>query len=541
MTTTTSQSSKGFLGTIERLGNKVPHPVIMFLYLILIVMVLSHVLYLLGVEVTDEIAVPIASEVAPDFYEDTTEPSAGLPDEPFDTEYEIVTETIAIRSLLNTEGVRFIFSSFVANFAGFGVIAVTLVAMAGVGVAEQFGMMDTLIRKLVAVAPRSLFTIILVFVGVISSVATDAGYLILIPLGASAFLSLGRHPLAGMAAAFAGVGAVFGVNILITPVDSMITEITNEAITLTGGTPITITANYFFSVASTLVLTLVVALVTTRVIEPRLGKYVRADGSAVADDAPLSEAESKGLRYALIGLLIFLAYILFITLPSGAPLRDPVTDAIIGTTPFMDSLIFIISLAFLISGIGYGLGAGTMKSKNDVIAAVTKTFSGLAGLIFMLLMISQFIAFFNFSNMPTVLAVSMAGLLEQANVGALPLLLGMIIVIILLNLIIPGVVPKWAIFAPVFIPIFIRLNVAPQTVLAAYRIGDSPLNVITPLMVYLPFIVTVAQRYDKDAGLGTVVALMLPYAVVVAVVWVLLFILWFVLGIPLGPGYPVSV
>jgi aminobenzoyl-glutamate transport protein len=541
MTTTTSEGSKGFLGTIERLGNKVPHPVIMFLYLILIVMVLSHVLFLLGVSVTDEIAVPIPSQAVPEFYEDTTEPGERLPLEPYDTEYEIVTQTVAIRSLLNTEGVRFIFSSFVANFAGFGVIAVTLVAMAGVGVAEQFGMMDTLIRKLVAVAPRSLFTIILVFVGVISSVATDAGYLILIPLGASAFLSLGRHPLAGMAAAFAGVGAVFGVNILITPVDSMITEITNEAIALTGGTPITITANYFFSVASTLVLTLVVALVTTRVIEPRLGKYVRADGGAVADDAPLSEAESKGLRYALIGLLIFLAYILFITLPSGAPLRDPVTDAIIGTTPFMDSLIFIISLAFLISGIGYGLGAGTMKSKNDVIAAVTKTFSGLAGLIFMLLMISQFIAFFNFSNMPTVLAISMAGLLEQANVGALPLLLGMIIVIVLLNVIIPGVVPKWAIFAPVFIPIFIRLNVAPQTVLAAYRVGDSPLNVITPLMVYLPFIVTVAQRYDKDAGLGTVVALMLPYAVVVAVVWILLFILWFVLGIPLGPGYPVSV
>jgi aminobenzoyl-glutamate transport protein len=540
MTTTTSQSSKGILGTIERLGNKVPHPVIMFLYLILIVMVLSHVLYLFGVEVTDEIAVPIPSEVVPDFYEDTTEPSAGLPDEPFDTEYESVTQTIAIRSLLNTEGVRFIFSSFVANFAGFGVIAVTLIAMAGVGVAEHLGMMDTLIRKLVAVAPRSLFTIIIVFVGVVSSVATDAGYLILIPLAASAFLSLGRHPLAGMAAAFAGVSAVFGVNVLITPVDSMITEITNEAITLTGGTPITITANYYFSVASSIIMTLVVAFVTARIIEPRLGKYVRKDGAAVADDAPLSPAESKGLRYALIGVLIFMAYIVFITLPSGAPLRDPVTDAIIGTTPFMDSLIFIISLAFLIAGIGYGIGAGTLKNKNDVITGVTKTFSGLAGLIFMLLMISQFIAFFNFSNMPTVLAVSMAGLLEQANVGALPLLLGMIIVIVLLNVIIPGVVPKWAIFAPVFIPIFIRLDVAPQTVLAAYRIGDSPLNVITPLMVYLPFIVTVAQRYDKDAGLGTVVALMLPYAVVVAVAWILLFILWFVLGIPLGPGSPVS-
>jgi aminobenzoyl-glutamate transport protein len=171
---------------------------------------------------------------------------------------------------------------------------------------------------------------------------------------------------------------------------------------------------------------------------------------------------------------------------------------------------------------------------------VTKTFSGLAGLIFMLLMISQFIAYFNYSNMPTVAAVSMAEVLERANIGALPLLVAMTLVIVLLDIIIPGVVPKWAIFAPVFIPIFMRLDVAPQTVLAAYRIGDSPVNVITPLMVYLPFIVTVAQRYQKDAGLGTVVALMLPYALIIALSWILFFIIWFVLGIPLGPGYPVS-
>jgi aminobenzoyl-glutamate transport protein len=488
--------------------------------------------------------VPVANAVVPDFYEDTTEPGELLPLEPYDTDYEIVTQTIAIRSLLDTEGVRFIFTSFVANFAGFGVVAVTLIAMAGVGVAEHVGMMDTLIRKLVAVAPAGLFTIIIVFVGVISSVASDAGYLILIPLAASAFLSLGRHPLAGMAGAFAAVGGVFAVNVLITPIDSMLTEITNEAISLAGGAPITITANYFFSVGSTIVMTLVVALVTTRFIEPRLGKYIQiqdaAADSAGVPDMKMSDAEAKGLRYALFAVLGFMAFILFITLPSGAPLRDPVTDAIVGTTPFMDSLIFIISLAFLIAGIGYGIGAGTMKGSSDVITGVTKTFAGLAGLIFMLLMISQFIAFFNYSNMPTVLAVTMADFLERANVGALPLLIGLVLVVVVLDLIMPGVVPKWAIFAPVFIPIFIRLEVAPQTVLAAYRIGDSPMNVITPLMVYLPFIVTVAQRYDKNAGLGTVVALMLPYALAIMVVWIVLFIVWFLLGIPLGPGYPVS-
>ena len=206
----------------------------------------------------------------------------------------------------------------------------------------------------------------------------------------------------------------------------------------------------------------------------------------------------------------------------------------------MDSLLFLITLFFLITGIAYGRGAGTMTSANEAIAAVTKTFSGLAGLVFMLLMISQFIAYFNYTNMPTVAAISAADLLERSNVGALPLLLGMILVILLLNIIIPGGMPKWAIFAPVFVPIFIRLGVAPQTVLAAYRVGDSPLNVITPLMVYLPFVVTVAQRYQKDAGLGTIVALMLPYALIMAVAWIIFFIVWFLLGIPLGPGFPVG-
>ena len=536
----------GILGAIERVGNKVPHPVLMFLYLIAGVIVLSAILALLGVSVTEEIAVPVApgATTGSGYYEDTTEPAVQAPTEPYDEHFEIKQVTIPINNLLSIAGIRFIFTSFVANFAGFGVVAVTLVAMAGVGVAEHAGMMAALIRKLVQVAPRGLIAFILIFVGVLSSVASDAGYLILIPLAAAAFLTLGRHPLAGMAAAFAGVGGIFAVNLLITPIDAMMNEITNEAIALGGGQPLTITANYYFAVVSSIVLAIVATVVTQRIVEPRLGPYVPPTGEAEAASEELTAeqkaTEARGLRYALYGLLGVLAFLLLITLPPGAPLRDPDTGGIIGNTPFMDSLIFIISLIFLICGIFYGIGAKTIKSSNEVIGGVTKTFAGLSGLIFMLLMISQFIAIFNYSNMPRVIAVAMADTLERANVGALPLLVGMILVIVLLDFIIPGVVPKWAIFAPVFVPIFARLGVAPQTVLAAYRIGDSPVNMLTPLMVYLPFIVTVAQRYQKDAGLGTVIALMLPYALVLLVAWIVLFILWFVLGIPLGPGYPVS-
>ena len=538
---------KGFtqkmLDGIENLGNKVPHPVMMFLYLIIFVIVLSHILYLMGVSVTDQIAVQEPQEVGMNYYQNTTAPGVVNPNEPYDQHYSIQTRTIAIKSLLTVEGLRFLFSSFVRNFQGFGVVAVTFIAMMGAGAAEGAGLMSAMIRKLVQIAPRRLIAFFLIFVGVLSSVASDAGYLILIPLGAAAFLSLRRHPLAGMAAAFAGVGAIFGVNLLLTPIDSMLTEITNEAIGLVGGQPLTIVANYFFAVVASVVIAIVATIVTERVIEPRLGVYKPEDGSEVdtgGSDDQLTPAENRGLKFAFFGLLGVVVLVSLLTFPPGAPLRDPKTGSIIGVTPFMDSLLFIITLIFLVSGICYGIGAGTVKSSNDVIKSITKTFSGLAGLVFMLLMISQFIAYFNYTQMPTVAAIAMAEALEKANIGVVPLLAGLILVIMLLTIIIPGVVPKWAIFAPVFIPIFYRLGVAPQTVLAAYRVGDSPVNVITPLMVYLPFVVTIAQRYQKKAGLGTIVALMLPYTLAIAVVWIVLFLLWVVLGIPLGPGYPVG-
>ena len=539
------------LDVIERAGNRVPHPVMMFLYLIIGVILLSAALAFAGVSVTDEIVVPDAVPVTPGYYEDTTQPI--LEPAPADLGYEdgfhLELVTIPIKSLLDGEGIRFLFTSFVPNFAGFGVIAVTFVALMGAGVAEASGLMAALIRLLVGASPRRLLAFVLIFVGVLSSIATDAGYLILVPLGAAAFMSVGRHPLAGMAACFAGVGAIFGVNPIPGPIDAQITEITNEALGAAGGTPLTILANYWFSIVSSIVLAIVAALITERVIEPRLGAFHPAtasgpDGISIEDEADAVHdpaSERRGLRYALIAFAGFIGLVLLLTLPPGAPLRDPLTGDIIGTTPFMDSLLFIISMTFLISGIGYGIGARTFTSSNDVIGAVTKTFAGLAGLVFMLLMISQFIAYFNYSNLPSVLAIALAEWLETAGIPALPLLIGMIVIILLLDVIMPGLIPKWAIFAPILIPLFIQLGVPPQTGLAAYRVGDSPMNVVTPLMVYLPFMVTIAQRYDKNAGIGTIIALMLPFVVIVAAVWTTLFVVWFLLGLPLGPGYPVQV
>ena len=531
---------------VEMLGNKVPHPVMMFAYLIVFVIVLSTILQMLGVYVTEQVLEPVPAQVVHNFYPDTTQiqieaTQDGL--EWSDTSFKPAQETIPIKGLLTIEGIRFLFTSFVPNFQNFGVIAVTFIAMMGAGLAESAGLMGALIRKLVAVAPRGLICFLIILVGGLSSVASDAGYLILIPLAAAAFASLGRNPIAGLAAGFAGVAATFAVNIIIQPTDAMLNEMTNEAIALTGGAPQSIVNNYFFSVGSLLVMCVVATLITERMIEPRLNaaaaekpEYDGATPVTESEDVDTA-AEARGLRFALFGFLGFLAAVLLCTVPAGAPLRDPETGGIVGTTPFMDSLLFIIAAFFLIAGICYGAGAGTLKSSNDVISAISKTFGSLGGLVLMFLMISQFLAYFNYSNLPRVIAVALADLLERAAVPALPLLIGFILVIVLLNFILPGVIPKWAIFAPVFIPIFLRLGVGPQTVLAAYRIGDSPVNTLTPLMVYFPFIVTVAQRYRKDAGIGTIVAIMLPYAALMLVAWIVLFVIWYALNLPLGPGY----
>jgi aminobenzoyl-glutamate transport protein len=528
------------LDGIERVGNKVPHPAIIFLGLCVLVIVLSAVLAAFDVKVTYDVAEQPPQAVDEEYVGGSVVPEdvAANPDAYLDDTIEIHEETTEIESLLSRDGVSFLFSSFVDNFAGFSVVAVVFVAMIGVGVAEEAGMMAALIRKLVAVAPSSTLTFIIVFVGGLSSVATDAGYLILIPLAAAAFLTVGRHPLAGLAAAYAGVSAGFAVNVLLTPLDGLLTEVTNEAIHLADpNKSIDLTANLWFAIASTLFVALVITVIVQKITEPALGAYVPA-GEAEHDDEEVPAGEGRGLRFAMWGMLATVAVVTLLTVLPDAPLRNPETGSIFNNSPLMSSLIFIITTIFLVAGIGFGIGAKTISSSVDVINAITKTFAGLAGLVFLLLLISQFIAYFNFSNMPTIAAVKMADFLEARDVGAVWLLIGFILVIVILDLIIPGSLPKWAIFAPIFVPLFLRLDVAPQTVLAAYRVGDSPANVITPLMVYLPFIVLVAQRYKPDAGIGTIISLMIPYTAIVLVTWLAFFIIWYLLGIPMGPGYP---
>ena len=496
----------GFLDLVERVGNKVPHPVVIFVLLIGLVILLSHVFYRMGASAA---------------YQAINPETHALED-----------ATVTARSLLTVEGIRFMYEGVISNFMSFTAIGVIIVAMLGVGVAEAAGLVSALIRKLVQVAPPVALTYILVFIGVISSIAADAGYLVLIPLGAAAYASVGRHPLAGLAATFAAVAAVFSVNILVKPLDGILVGITNDAIhILNPSLSISLTSNLWFAAASVLLLTVVVSLVNDRIIEPRLGVYT---GERGAQEGGVSAQESRGLKYAMWGFLAVLAVFLLLMLPPGAPLRNAETGALIGDSPFMNGLIVFIALVFLVAGAAYGIGAGTMKGTVDVIKAMEKAVAGLGGLIFLLFVISQFNAFFTYTNMATLAAVNLGDWLEEAGLGAIPLLLGFVLVVALLDLIMTGAIPKWAIFAPIFVPLLMRLGVEPEAVLAAYRVADSPMNAITPLNAYFALIVSFAAVYQKEAGVGTVIALMLPHVVVLLVAWTVLLLVWQILGLPWG-------
>lgn len=492
------------LDWVEVVGNKVPHPVVIFIALIVLVVVLSH--FVAGASVTYESFNPETHEL------------------------EEVTTTA--RSLLTADGLRMMYTGVVPHFMAFAAVGIIIVAMLGVGVAEEAGLIKALIRKLVLVASPRALTPILILIGILSSVAADAGYLVLVPLAAAAFLSAGRHPLTGLAASFAGVAAVFSVNIFIKPLDGILVGLTNDAVHLVDpGRTVSLTSNLWFSIASVLLMTLVCWAITDKVIEPRLGPY---KGDTPPESAEFTPAETRGLKFAAWALLATLVLFGLLWLPPGAPLRNPETGALIYDAPFMNGLIVFIAFVFLIAGAAYGVGAGTIRSVTDVVKAMEKAVAGLGGLIFLLVVISQFNAFFTYTNMATLSAVGLGNWLEHAGLNGLTLLIGLVFVVALLDLIMTGAIPKWAIFAPIFVPLLMRLGVEPEAALAAYRVGDSPINALSPLNAYFALIVSFAARYEKRTGVGTVVSLMLPYVVALLITWPILLAAWYLLDLPWG-------
>ncbi len=488
----------------------VPHPAIIFFLLIGIVIVLSVIFGLLGTTVTY------------DGYDEAIG--------------DIVEQTTSVRNLLAPDGIRFMVTSPVANFLSFTGVGVILVAMIGVGLAEESGLIATLVRKLVAAAPRSIFTFMLVFIGVMSSIAADAGYLVLVPLAAAAFHSMGRHPLAGLAAGFSGVAAVFLVNVFVTPTDALLVEVANDAVRLVNpSAQINVVGNLYFMIASSIIMAFICTIITEKYVEPRFGPYT--GGLPIEATEGLSGSEQQGLRYAgraFLGFVVVFGLLTAPPIPFGI-LRNQETGGIMAGSPFMSGLIVLISLLFLVVGYAYGRGAGTIANVTAAIGLIVKTWANLAGMIFLLFVIANFIAFFNYTNLATVLAVNLADFLQTVPIGAAGYIILFVIVVAIIDIILTGALAKWAILAPVFVPLFMRLGGDPNLVMATYRVGDSPMNVITPLNVYLAVMVGFAQKYQKDAGIGTIVALMLPYTAVLLVLWTLMLVAWYLFGVPLGP------
>jgi aminobenzoyl-glutamate transport protein len=404
-------------------------------------------------------------------------------------------------------------------------------------VAEESGLVNALIRKLVLVSPAWALSYLMTFGGILSSLAADAGYLVLVPLAGVAFISVGRHPVAGLALGFAAVAGAFTVNMLIKPLDAVLVEFTNDAIHLVDPSKsIGLTSNLWFSIASVVVLTFLITIITERVIEPRLGLYrpEAAGGEAPPQGGALSAEESRGLMFALLGFIGVLVVTGLLTIPQGAPLRNPDTGDLIGNSPFMNGLIGLIVALFLVPGAAYGFGAGKFKNVTDVVKAIEKAISAMGGTIFLFFILSQFVAYFTYTNIGTIMALKMSGILQAAGLPPVLLLIGFIVVVGIIDLLLTGAIAKWAIFAPIFVPLLMKLGVAPEAVLAAYRVADSPVNAITPLNAYFALMVSFAQRYDKSAGVGTVVSLMLPYVVWLFVIWTALFTAWHLLGLPWG-------
>lgn len=506
-----------FLDTVEWLGNLLPHPVTLFALAAVGMVFLSGVFGWMDLSVVDP-----RPEGAPGRSAD------GI---------------ISAVSLLNADGLRMIVTNLVRNFTSFAPLGVVLVAMLGIGVAEKSGLLTAAVRSIVLSAPRHVVTVALVFAGVLSNMASELGYVVLIPLGGAVFYSLGRHPLAGMAAAFAGVSGGYSANLLIGTIDPLLAGITEEAAQLIDPTySVTATANYYFMAVSTFLITVVGSLVSIFVVEPKLGRYdsANADQSLLDNVSldPLNSLESRGLKAAGLAALLVIALMALLLIPEWGPLRDPLTGDRL-RSPFFSGFVTWIFVFFLAIGFAYGKVTGTMKNDKDVINGMASAISTLGIYVVIVFFAAQLVAFFNWSNLGAITAVAGAEFLNTTGLTGPVVFVPFIIICAFVNLMIGSASAQWAMTSPIFVPMLMLIGYSPEVIQTAYRIGDSTTNIITPMMSYFGLILAWATRYDRNVGIGTMIAMMLPYSIFFTIFWMLLFFVWvFGFGLPVGPGSP---
>lgn len=498
------------LTVIERVGNALPHPGTLFAGMALLVI--------------------IASFVASRFDLVVVHPGT--------------LEEIRPVNLMSVTGLHRILTQMVTNFTSFAPLGTVLVAMLGIGIAEGSGLIGAALRLLVISAPRRLLTFVLVLAGVLSNTASEIGYVLLVPLAAAIFLAAGRHPIAGLAAAFAGVSGGYSANLLLGTIDPLLAGLSEEAAAIVApGYQVNPAANYYFMAVSVPFIALVGTWVTEKVVVPRLGEYTGDERPEELRD--LTRQESRGLRWALVALVLLTILLVWSALPVGSMagagwLRDPETGGLL-RSPFMSGIVAMIFIVGAVPGIAYGLGAGTYKSDAQVMAGMGKAMETLGLYMVLVFFAAQFVAYFNWTNLGLIVAVKGASLLGSSGLGPIPLLLSFVLVAGFINLFMGSASAKWAIMAPVFVPMLMLLGYSPEITQTAYRIGDSTTNIISPMMTYFALIVAFVERYDRKAGIGTVIATMLPYTVAFLAIWMVLLVVFVVLGLPVGPGSPLFI
>ncbi len=490
-----------FLNVIENAGNRLPHPWLIFFVLSFVIIGLSALFSAWGVSVT-------------------------LPNVSATAEAKIVT----VQNLLNWDGLLFIMNSVITNFTGFFPLGTVFFMMLCIGITEGSGLMRALMVHLVSITPQRLITVMVVFLGVSANIASSAGYVILAPLSAVIFLGFQRHPVAGIAAAFAGVSGGWSAGLLISANDAVFAGLSTEAARLIDPNyQVLPTGNWYFMAVSAILITLVGTWVTEKIVEPRLGQY---HGDFMKIEA-LTTVERSALRYAGLGLLIYILILIVIAVPQSSIFRHPDTHLLTGGA-LLKNLIVWIGLAFALTGMIFGKLTARIKNSNDVAEMMIQSIQQLSGFLVLIFFAAQFIAYFNYSNLGIILAVNGAEYLQSLGLTGLPVLIGLVLITACINLLIAVDTAKWAMMAPVFVPMFMQLGLSPELTQAAYRIGDSVTNIIAPTMPFFPLIVALCQKYNPKLGIGSLAAIMLPYTLCFLGAWLLLLIIWYLTGFALG-------
>ena len=500
-----SRTSAKSLDFIEVVGNRLPHPATIFAGLAVLVILISVLGYFLDVN----------------------------------AQHPVDDSIIKARNLLGADGIRWMYSNILNNFLLFPPLGYVLVVMVGIGVAEGSGLFTIMIRALVLKSPKKLITASIVFAGIISHLASEAGYVVLIPLGAMIFHALGRHPMAGLAAAFVGVSGGFGSNLFIGSIDPILAGISQSAAEMIDPEiRVNPAVNYYFMFVSSFLVVFVGTWVTEKIVIPRLGKY--EGGAKKIEIQQLTDTEKKGMRWAGLSLLITLVLLAISIIPENGILRNPETGEVLNS-PFFDGIIIGIMIFFFIPGLVYGIVVKTIKNDKDAVKHITKSMSGMGGYIVLVFFAAQFVYFFKYSNLGIIFAIKGADSLQQIGMTGPLLIVAFILLSALINLFMGSASAKWAIMAPVFIPMLMLIDPAyhPALTQAAFRIGDSVTNLVTPMMSYFALIVTFAQKYDEKYGIGTIISTMIPYSFLLLIAWSALLVIWMLIGIPLGPDGPI--